>query len=180
MRTCTDFIGKQIISVDNGINLGTVKDLFFDQALETVSGIFLRSEGLIKRKSLFIDAQNIVLLGQDVILVDHSDVIQNSENNDAHLQWVRRERVIGRTIKTSGGTLIGAVGDIFLSSSGDIRALALTKIQLDSPVATAGFIMRDVVLDVGDDDTPMIVDLARAEQQSREALQAVNNTAPES
>ena len=32
MRTCTDLIGKPIISVDNGINLGTVKDLYLENS----------------------------------------------------------------------------------------------------------------------------------------------------
>lgn len=178
MRTCTDIIGKPIISVDNGIKLGNVKDVYFDQTLEKMAGIFLRSEGLFKRKTHFIDAQNIVLLGQDAILVNRSDVIQVSENSEVHQEWVRRERVIGRTIKTSGGTLIGTIGDVYLNSSGEIRALVLTRVQIDSPVASVGLIARDAVLDPGDDDISMIVDLAKAEQQSSDALQAVSNAEP--
>jgi uncharacterized protein YrrD len=79
MRTCTDIIGKPIISVDNGINLGTVKDVYFDQRLERLAGIFLRSEGLLKRKIHFVDAQNIVLLGHDAVLVN-CDASQHREN----------------------------------------------------------------------------------------------------
>jgi uncharacterized protein YrrD len=175
MRTSTDFIGKPIISVDNGINLGTVKDLYFDQGLEKLAGIFLKSEGLIKRKAHFIDARNIVLLGQDAVLVDRSDAIQDSDSSNAHRDWVRRERVAGRAIKTSGGTLIGSIGDLYLNAAGEIRALLLTKIQIESPVATVGLIARDAVLDPGDDDIPVIVDLAKAEQHSSEALQAVKD-----
>ena len=178
MRTCTDIIGKPIISVDNGFNLGTVKDVYFDQTLERLAGVFLGSEGLLKRKAVFINAQNIVLLGHDAVLVNRSDVVQDSESSDAYQEWVRRERVIGRTIKTSGGTLIGSIGDVYLNFSGEIRALVLTRVQIDSPVASVGLIARDAVLDPGDDDISMIVDLAKAEQQSSEALKAVSNAQP--
>ena len=178
MRTCTDIIGKPIISVDNGINLGTAKDVYFDQRLERLAGIFLRSEGLLKRKIHFVDAQNIVLLGHDAVLVNRSDVVQASESSDVYQEWIRRERVIGRTIKTSGGTLIGSIGDIYLSLSGEVRAVVLIRVQIESPVASVGLIARDAVLDPGGDDVSMIVDLAKAEQQSSEALKAVGNAEP--
>lgn len=175
MRTCTDIIGKPIISVDNGTNVGVVKDLYFNQSLNALAGIFLGSEGLIKRKTRFIDAKDVVVLGTDAILISRADATEDSESSIVHKEWVRRERLIGRAIKTAGETLVGSVGDIYLGSLGQVKALALAKVQIESPVASAGLIMRDALLEVGDDDTSMIVDLAIAERQSRDSLHEANS-----
>lgn len=175
MRTCTDIIGKPIISVDNGTNIGVVKDLYFNQSLNALAGIFLGSEGLIKRKTLFVDAKDIVVLGVDAILVSRADATENSETSMAHKEWVRRDRLIGRAIKTAGETLVGTVGDVCLGSLGQVRALALAKVQIESPVASAGLIMRDALLNVGDDDNSMVVDLAIAERQSSDSLYKANS-----
>ena len=170
MRTCTGIIGKPIISVDNGTNIGVVKDLFFNQSLNALAGIFLGSEGLIKRKTRFIDAKDIVVLGIDAILVSRADVTEDSETSNAHEGWLQRERLIGRTIETAGETVVGSVGDVYLGSMGQVKALALSKVQIDSPVAAAGLVTREAVLDAGSDDASIIVDLAIAERQSSDYL----------
>jgi uncharacterized protein YrrD len=169
MRLGSEFIGKPIISMDNGRNVGSVKDLYFDQSLEALAGIFLGSEGLIKRISRFIDARDVVVLGQDAILVSRSEVTMDSETSVAYSDWLRREPLAGRTIKTSGGTLIGSIGDVYLAFSGEVRALALAKVQIEGPVSSAGYIVRSAVLEVGDDEGFMIVDLSKAEQHGGDA-----------
>lgn len=173
MHIGSDFIGKPIFTVDSGNKIGIVKDIYFDWALESLIGIFLGLEGLLRQKTRFIDARDIVELGHDAILVGRSGALQVGNGNDAYRGWLNRRRLIGRPIARSGGTRIGSVADVYLNSSGAVRAVALAKVQFKSPVASAGFFMRDVVLDVGDDDIPMIIDLARAERQSHDLLQAV-------
>ena len=173
MHIGSDFIGKPIFTVDKGKKIGIVKDIYFDWALESLKGVFLGLEGLLRQKTRFIDAGDIVELGHDALLVDRADVKQVGDGNGAYRDWLRRQRVIGRPITTSGGTLIGSVGDVYLSSSGAVRAVALAKVQFKSPVASAGYVMRDVVLDVGDDDVPMKVNLAKAERHFHDLFQAV-------
>ena len=166
MRSSLEIIGKPLISVDNGKKLGTVKDLYFNTLLNALSGIYLGSEGLVKRRRRFIDAKHIVTLGIDTVLVSREDSVEDSDTSLAHKEWVQREELIGRAIETSGGTRIGVIGDVFVGSLGQVKAIALSKVQIDSPVAEAGHILCDAVLDVGGDDSPMIVDLSIAERQS--------------
>lgn len=170
MRKSSDLLNKPVVSMDNGTLLGAVKDVYFDPNLEVISGLHLGSEGLIKRKYLFIEASEIVLLGQDVILVRRADAVQDSETNVAYRDWQRREVLLGRSIETSGGTVVAALGDIILGSQGEVSAVALTKAQIDSPVAEAGYIKRDAVIKAGGEEPVIVVDLAKAEQQSSEAL----------
>ena len=84
--------------------------------------------------------------------------------------------MIGRYIKTSGGTHVGSIGDFYLDSAAGVAALALIKILIDSPIAAAGHIMRDSVLYVGDDESPMIIDLAKSEEQSKKFLEEGNDS----
>ena len=166
MRISKDIIGMPLISVDEGVNLGVVKDIYFNIALNALAGVYLGSDGLIKRKSRFIDAKDVILLGEDVVLVRRTDASEISETNVANEEWIRRSQLIGREIQTAGNTLIGSIGDIYLGPMGQVRALALAKAQIESPVASAGLIMRDAILEIGEGDSPIIVDLSVAERQS--------------
>lgn len=166
MRISTDIIGKPLISVDKGVNLGVIKDLYFNITLNALAGFFLGSDGLIRRKNRFIDAKDVVLLGEDVVLVRRTDASEISETKVANVEWIRRSQLIGREIQTSGNTLIGSIGDIYLGPMGQVKALALAKAQIESPVASAGLIMRDAILEIGEGDSPIIVDLSVAERQS--------------
>ena len=41
MRSATSLTGKRIVSVDNGTDLGTVKDVYFDADVSSIVGLFL-------------------------------------------------------------------------------------------------------------------------------------------
>jgi uncharacterized protein YrrD len=91
MRLGKDLVGKPIISISEGRQVGTVKDLYLDQGLEGITGVFVGSEGLFSRKSLLIQRDHIVLFGVDAVLVKESDVITDSnEAAEAFAKWVRR------------------------------------------------------------------------------------------
>ena len=54
MRSATSLTGKRIISVDNGPDLGTVKDVYFDAGIDSVVALFLGNQGLWARKANLI------------------------------------------------------------------------------------------------------------------------------
>lgn len=171
MLRSKNFTGKRIISVDNGTDLGIVKDLYFDEGLSSVMALFLGNEGLFTRKSIFVPRSAVTLFGRNAILVTQSDVVTDSSQNEEVKEWVRRDWLPGRAINTTGGTKVGTIGDILLDNEGVIIGFTLSHIYLDSPVTRARVIMRDAVLDVGSPTSAMTVDLAKAEQQSLSQLQ---------
>ena len=61
MRLGKDLIGKPIISITDGRLLGTVKDIYINDELYWLSGLFLKSEGVIRRKSHLIPREAVVV-----------------------------------------------------------------------------------------------------------------------
>lgn len=166
MRYSKNLTGKRLISVDNGTDLGIVKDVYFDGGISSVIGLYLGSEGLFKRKANVVPRVAITLFGQDAILVTQADVVTDSLQNEEIKEWVRRDQLQGRSITTAGGTKVGTVGDVLIDDEGMVVAFMLAMIYIDSPVTQARMVRRDAVLDIGSINSPMTIDLAKAEQQS--------------
>jgi uncharacterized protein YrrD len=168
MRLSKDLAGKPIISVTDGRILGSVKDIYVNQELSWMTGIFVGQEGLIKRKSLLIARESVVVFGIDAILVKKSDVITNDRELAEAGNWLRLTKLRGRQVDTPGGTKVGTIGDIILGEDGHVTGFALAKVFVEGPVAQQGTIPREALVDAGDQDGVMTVDLTRAEQPKLE------------
>lgn len=171
MRLGKDLTGKLIISVTDGRIIGNVKDLYVDAALSGLTGIYIGHEGLLKRKSLLIPRDSVVVFGIDAILVKKADVITSDQELLEVADWVRLSKLRGRDVDTPGGTKVGAIGDILLSEEGQITGFSLAKVFVEGPVAQHGLIPRQAMLDTGGEDTVMTVDLAKVEGVSSEPEQ---------
>jgi uncharacterized protein YrrD len=158
-------IGKPIISVSDGQRLGTLKDLYVDLELTQVVGVSLGSEGLFSRKELCIERNNVLVFGVDAILVKQDDVIVDGAPTCELGTWLRRDQLPGRQIATSGGTLVGTVDDIILDDETRIVGFRLGRVFVKGPVAENRAIVREAIIDVGDEER-MLVDLGVAERQS--------------
>jgi uncharacterized protein YrrD len=170
MRPGKDLIGKPVYSMKDGRLLGSVKDLFVDLDLNVVSGIFLGSEGLFSRKITAIMRENIVIFGIDSVLVTGSDVVTDSTENSILEISLRREEVQGRGVNTPGGTKVGNIGDVLLDENAKIVGYWLSKVRVAGPIAEHRQVMNDAVIDTGDKDGTMTIDLGKAERPSSPSL----------
>lgn len=168
MRLGKDLAGKPIISVTEGRIIGNVKDIYVNLDLSWMTGIFVGQEGLIKRKSLLIPRENVVVFGIDAILVKKTEVISNERETLESEGWLRLSKLRGRQVDTPGGTKVGTIGDIILGEEGHITGFALAKVFVEGPVAAVGTIPRNAMVDTGDEDGIMTVDLTKAEQPQRD------------
>lgn len=163
MRLGKDLAGKLIISVTDGRIIGNVKDLYVNQNLDRMTGIYVGHEGLIKRKSLLIDRDQVVVFGIDAILVKKRDVITNDQELPQAVEWTRLAKLRGREVNTPGGTRVGAIGDVILSEEGKITGFSLSKVFVEGPVADQGTIPRAALVATGSEDGVMTVNLVKAE-----------------
>jgi uncharacterized protein YrrD len=164
VRIGKDLIGKPIYSITDGKHLGTLKDLYIDLDLGVVNGLYLGSEGLIKRKSFIIQRENISLFGLDVILATGPDVVVDSNQMPSVEGWLRRESLQGKGVDTPGGTKVGAIGDVLLDEQAKIVGYSLSKVHVAGPVAEHRQVLNDAVLDIKSGESAMTIDLAKAEQ----------------
>jgi uncharacterized protein YrrD len=165
MRLGKDLIGKPIISITDGRLLGTVKDIYINDQLYWLSGLFLKNEGMIRRKATLIPRESVVVYGLDAILVKNSESITTDKEHDDAEQWVRLEKLRGRPVDTPGGTKVGNIGDVMLDEEGRVTGFVLGKILIEGPIAENGTIPRESLVDTGNDgDDAMTVDLAQIER----------------
>jgi len=164
MRLGKDLIGKPIISITDGRLLGSVKDIYINDELYWLSGLFLKNEGMIRRKAHIIPRETVVVYGLDAILVKNSESVTTDKDYDDAEQWLRLEKLRGRSVDTPGGTKVGNIGDVILDEEGRVTGFALGKIFVSGPIAEERTIPREVLVDTGNDDDAMTIDLAQVER----------------
>ncbi len=163
MRLGKDLENKPIVSISDGRILGRAKDVYLDRELNHLSGIYVGTEGVLRRKSLVIPSEHIVLLGIDVILVKDADVITTSKAMPETGEWYRLGQLQGQEVRTPGGTKLGTVGDVVLDERGAVSALALAKVFVSGPLAQNSMIPREVITAVFQTDDSIQVDLPKLE-----------------
>ncbi len=162
MRLGKDIIGKWIVTTNEGRQLGKVKDLLLDAELSQLNGIFIAREGMIRRKTVYIPRESVVVYGVDAVLIESSESVTNSRENPID-GWVRLTEIIGRPIDTPGGTKLATLGDMILNAEGKITGFSLAKVSVTGPIADNRAIARPAIVDTGNEDGTMTIDLAKAE-----------------
>jgi uncharacterized protein YrrD len=163
MRLGKDLINKPIYTLDEGKLLGKVQDLYVDDALEVILGIYLGAQGLVRRRSQLIRSGDVSVFGVDAILVKSADVVTDDNELAAAKEWLRRDKLAGRDVDTPGGTRLGQLGDVVIDAAGRVTGFAMWKVFVEGPLADKRVIDRGAVLDTGHVDGRMTVDLARLE-----------------
>jgi uncharacterized protein YrrD len=164
MRVGKELVGKPVYSVDEGRQLGKVRDLYLDSGLNRVVGVHLGTEGLLRRKALLVPGEEVVVLGVDAILVKRTDAATDDESHVPAKSWLRRETLDGREVDTHGGTKLGTIGDVVLDQVGNITGFTLGRAFVEGPLGDKRIVDRTVVLDLGQEDGIMTIDLPRLEE----------------
>jgi uncharacterized protein YrrD len=164
MRLGKDLTDKPIYSVSEGRYLGRVKDFFMDSELQKITALHLGSEGIFTRKSLLILREQVTLLGQDVILTVDSEAVLDEKLVPDLNAWLRRDTLVNRQVDTTGGTKVGAVGDVLMDDEGIVVGFKLARVNVEGPIARKQAIAREVVTDTGGLDGAITIDMAKAEQ----------------
>ncbi|MCP4359499.1 MAG: hypothetical protein GY796_15930 [Chloroflexi bacterium] len=163
MRLGKDLVNKPIYSIGDGRSLGVVKDIYLDNDLIQITGIYTGQEGVLRRKSFLIPRPSVVLFGIDAILVKNADVVVEETAVEESANWVRLSKLRGREVDTPNGTKVAAVGDVIIAEEGDLVGLALSKVFVEGPIAEKGAIARAALIDTGSQDGIITLDLTKAE-----------------
>lgn len=163
MRLGKSLIGNPVFGITDGRKLGQVKDLYLDDDLTSVVGLYLGREGLLRPTPLFIERADVALFGIDVVLAEEGAMVYEGDQAPEPPGWIRLAELEGRQVDTPGGTRIGKIGDVALDEEARITGFSLTSVSVKGPVAEAEGVARSTVVDVGAVDGVMTIELARAE-----------------
>lgn len=163
MRLSKDLVGKPIYTISDGRLIGDAKDLYLSNDLSAMAGIYLRREGLVRRKSVLIPLDSVVVFGIDAILIKGEEAVTDSKALPVSAEWTRLNDLVGRGVDTPGGTKVGVVGDVVLDEDGSVLSFVLSRVYVEGPIAEKRLIHRSAIIDHGQADGVMTVDIARAE-----------------
>jgi sporulation protein YlmC with PRC-barrel domain len=163
MITSKDHSNKPIISITDGKRLGEVKDLYLDQDMRQVSGVFLGKEGLINRKTLAIARSAVQVYGIDAWLVSGPDTVVRPEDIPESGAFTLVSDLRGREIQTEGGTKIGVIEHVILDQEARVLGFGLGKVYSQGPLAQRKAIARESIINLGSTNEPMTINLAQAE-----------------
>lgn len=163
MRLGKDLENKPIISLTEGRMLGRAKDVYVDAELQQLAGLYLGSEGMIRRKAQVIQNDDVVLFGIDAVLVKDSDVVKKDKDLAETVDWYRLNDLQGYEVHTPGGTKLGTVGDIILDGMGAIIGFSLSRVFVKGPLAEQGTVPRETVVETVHREEVIFVDLAMLE-----------------
>ncbi|MCE5209164.1 MAG: PRC-barrel domain-containing protein [Chloroflexi bacterium] len=163
MITSKGFTNKLIISIADGKKLGEIKDLYLDLDMHQVVGVYIGSEGIIRRKEKAILRSSVQVCGIDAWLVSNSDVVTTLEAIPDSATLTLVDNLRGREVQTEGGTRLGTVEDVLLDGELRVLGFELGKVYAQGPLAEKKAIVREGIKDIGGKDRPMIADLELAE-----------------
>jgi uncharacterized protein YrrD len=143
--------------------LGRAKDVYVDTQVQQLAGLYIGTEGMIRRRVQVIQSEDVVLFGIDVILVKGTDVITNDKDFPEAGNWQRLKDLQGYEVHTPGGTKLGTVGDVILDGTGAITGLSLSRVFVKGPLAEQGTVPREVVVETSHEEKIISVDLAMLE-----------------
>ncbi|MGD2145831.1 MAG: PRC-barrel domain-containing protein [Anaerolineae bacterium] len=164
MRLGKSLIGNPVFRITDGRKLGEVKDLYLDDDLTTVVGLFLGREGLLRPTPLFVERADIHLFGIDTVLATTTAVIREGGAAPEPPGWLRLDELRGREVHTPGGTRIGKIADVALDEAAQVTGFSLANLSVKGPVAEAAAVGRVAVEEATSADEAMTIDLSIAEQ----------------
>ncbi|MEJ2747977.1 MAG: PRC-barrel domain-containing protein [Anaerolineae bacterium] len=167
-----DIIGNPIINLQNGRQIGRVQDLYLDQELQQVAGLYVGSEGLLGPTPKWITAQDVAVFSEDTVLAKGDTIVTSDLEGEAQ-SWLRRDDLHGRPVDTIGGTKIGRIGDVILSDDAAVIGFSLDRVYVKGPVAERRALRRSAVRDVGNQDGSMTINLKEVEQQDLRVVDKV-------
>jgi uncharacterized protein YrrD len=163
MITSKEHANKPLISITDGKQLGEIKSLYLDLDMRHVAGVFLGTEGIIKRKALAIPQSAVQVVGIDAWLVSGSDTVMMLEEIPDSATYTLVSDLRGREIQTEGGTKLAVLEDVLLDNGTQVLGFTLGKVYSEGPLAERKVIVREAVTDLGSKAKPMTVILAQAE-----------------
>ena len=154
LRANADIIGKTVYTLRAGRKAGVVKDVFFDEAFETIYGISLGKEGIFSRNTIFVPVEGILEIGYDIIIIGSEKNIEPRERASLDslisAAWFQKREVVDRGIK------LAISDDVMISESCRVLGISFLKVLAQGKIASIEMLSREAVREIRTKDDPCI------------------------
>ncbi len=166
MKTSVEIKGLKIISINEGRQISTVKDIIINSE-EGSLAFFIVDQPSDYFGARLIAFKDILGLGDYALIISDSSVIQDVAHNPLAIELLQKDvKVIGSQVLTTKGCLIGEVTEMMIEEETGI----ISACQVSNPQGTGNQVKCDRVITYGKeiiliDDSPSPVKHDRAEKQ---------------
>ena len=160
-----ELIGKPVISVTNGQNIGSVADIMVDPDKLALAALVTSKGSLLSRKIEAIRAAEVQVWGVHVILVKEADVVLKEEELYDRDAWMSfSDDLKSRDIVSLDGVRLGAIKDVLIDLQGQLAAYELGKPYKEGEGLAGKRIPADATQSLGKDF--LVIDLRKIPKPS--------------
>ncbi len=168
MRKGKNIIGKDVLSLADGVRIHSVKDLIIGEENDCVVALLVDEGGLFSGSTV-VPIEAVHSFGKDaVVIADAGAVVAASSYPKVHAIIDRKESLLGKKIVTTEGQELGKVGDMYFNETdGQIVGLEISGGTIGDITKGASYLPIEDVQRSGPDVVfvhPQVSDKLEAQQ----------------
>lgn len=127
MRESNKFIGLPVISLEDSLRVGIVRELVVDPVKKEISGLILEQKGWFKEQKI-VPYNKVRNIGEDAITIEKSSSVEKPTNLPEIIDLIKNKTLItGAKVVTEEGINIGNVEEFSIEErTGHIMELEIT------------------------------------------------------
>lgn len=152
MRKSRKFISMPIVSLEEGIGIGVVRNLVVDPVKMEITALVIDQRGWFREQKI-IPYSKVRSIGNDAITIDRSSTVQRSVNLPEILKLLK-ERInpIGTKVVAENGTVLGLVDEYYINEeTGKILTLEISGKFLEALFKGKALLSSDYIRTIGAD-----------------------------
>ena len=148
MKKTQKILGLPIISISDGLEVGTVRSIILNADRGAIDYIVVDS-GIQIFSARVIPTEDVLGIGEYALTIENEGVIADISRIPAAIQLLQNDiRVKGTKVLTKKGRLVGEIGDIYIDDSDSCKIAGLEFIS-DAAQKKISLIPRDTVITFG-------------------------------
>jgi uncharacterized protein YrrD len=160
LQSIHELIGKPVISMTNGQNIGSVADIMIDPDKLALSALVTSKGSLLSRKIEAIRAAEVQVWGIHAVLVSDPDVILKGDELYDRDAWMSfSDDLKSRNVVSLDGARLGAIKDILIDRQGKLTAYELSRAFKEVDGLEQGRIPVEATQSLGQDF--LVIDLRK-------------------
>jgi uncharacterized protein YrrD len=145
-------IGKDILSLAEGVKLDKVNDVVVDPEGRRVVALVI-SEGGFMSSSRVVPVGRVSSFGKDAVVIESAEAIIAASTDPELSDFVERDdKIIGKTVYTTSGDEQGSIADIyFQEATGEVVGYEISGGLLGDAARGRSYLATEEITAIGDD-----------------------------